>query len=73
MKTNQVKDAMRQMCTKVLDASEGIVYRKLFDELEIRLTEEDFDSFLDELDERVTRHRQGRPEPVPAPPVKPVA
>ncbi len=49
--TNQdIKEQMFKLVPKKLDKSEQKVYGWLFDELESRLTDEEFDYFLDQVD-----------------------
>jgi len=45
-----IKEQMMIMSSKTLNKEEGVVYRWLFDELDGRLTDDDFDYFLDQLD-----------------------
>ncbi len=49
--TNQdIKEQMFKLAPKKLDQSEQKVYGWLFDEIESRLTDEEFDYFLDQVD-----------------------
>ena len=54
--TNQdIKEQMFKLAAKRLDTAEQRVYGWLFDELESRLTDDDFDNFLDQVDQ-ITKH-----------------
>ena len=54
--TNQeIKEHMFLMAPKKLAAAEQTVYGWLFEELESRLSDEDFDSFLDQVDSQILK------------------
>lgn len=50
LSNQEIKEQIFKMYPKKLDENEYKVYRWLMDELELRLTENDFDYFLDQLD-----------------------
>ena len=57
MSSQEIKEQMFDLAARALTAAEQTVYGWLFDELESRLCDVDFDAFLDQVDAVIAKRR----------------